>query len=471
MYVDSSKTYIGIVEENNDPRKIGRCRIRVIDIFDDIPIDDIPWASPWKDLNGNSFNVPEKGKILTVVFDSGNIYKPEYLYADHYNINLEKKINSLSGSSYTSMKSIIFDHKTQIYSNDDEGLLIDYKYHNINIKDNIDINLKDNYSKISLGDSKADQQAILGTNFMNWFDDFVTNLMGSEGGPYFGNSGAPVVPNPQFVAILEKYRSLRDPYFLSNNVYITSNYKISTVSDNMKNRQNSPVLGDNYKSTISENTQSNIDGSGDFTPQIDSNNDANISNDPNDNTPSTKPAYIGDDPSSGIISDFAKELVKVAKTQIGIFEKPLNSNSGPEVQGLYQRSTWLSGTGWAWCAAFICYLFSEASKKPGIKYSFKLPKTAGALDYENWARNNQNYIEILSAPFNDIKPGDIIIFNFSHIGLSTSSISGGKIETIEGNTDTSGSREGGGVYKKSRPLKLIKKVLRIKYNTNLVKSM
>ena len=36
MYVDKSRTYIGIVEENKDPKKIGRCRVRVIDIFDDI---------------------------------------------------------------------------------------------------------------------------------------------------------------------------------------------------------------------------------------------------------------------------------------------------------------------------------------------------------------------------------------------------------------------------------------------------
>ncbi len=78
MFVDKSRTYIGIVEDNQDPKKLGRCRVRVIDIFDDIPADDIPWASPWKDLNGNGFNVPEKGKVLTVIFDSGNIYKPEY---------------------------------------------------------------------------------------------------------------------------------------------------------------------------------------------------------------------------------------------------------------------------------------------------------------------------------------------------------------------------------------------------------
>ena len=153
MYIDRSKTYIGLVEDNTDPKKLGRCRIRVIDIFDEIPVDDIPWASPWKDLNGNSFNVPEKGKVVTVVFDTGNIYKPEYIYSEHYNINLENKLQKLSGKDYTSMKSLIFDHKTQIYVNDSEGLKIDHKYNNLNIKEKtINLNLKDNTALLNLGD-------------------------------------------------------------------------------------------------------------------------------------------------------------------------------------------------------------------------------------------------------------------------------------------------------------------------------
>ena len=117
-------TYVGIVEENIDPKKLGRCRIRVIDVFDDIPLEDIPWATPWKDLNGNSFNLPEKGKVVTVIFDSGNIYKPEFIYSEHYNVNLESKLSKLSEGDYKSMKSVIFDHKTQIYVNDKEGLKI-----------------------------------------------------------------------------------------------------------------------------------------------------------------------------------------------------------------------------------------------------------------------------------------------------------------------------------------------------------
>jgi len=264
MYVDRTRTYIGIVEDNEDPKKIGRCRIRVIDIFDDIPKDDIPWASPWKDLNGNEFNVPEKGKVVTVVFDSGNVYKPEYLYAEHYNINLENKLQKLSGKDYTSMKSVIFDHKTQIFVNDTEGLVIDHKMNQINITSNsIHLNLKDNNSSINLGHESANQQAILGTNFMNWFDDFISNLLGEKGGPYLGNLGSPVVANPDFIEICQKYRALKDPKFLSHNVNLNDNKLIdSSVVKLQRDRIQDGQVGDKWKSTKDNGSGSGGGGSG-----------------------------------------------------------------------------------------------------------------------------------------------------------------------------------------------------------------
>lgn len=250
--VEANKTYIGVVEDNNDPKKLGRVKVRVLDVFDNLTVEEIPFASSWKDLNGNEFNVPEKGKVLVVVFDQGDEHKPEYIAADHYNINLEKKLQSLSNTDYISMKSLIFDHKTQIYVNDSEGLKIDHKYNNVNITENtIDLNLKDNNRHVNIGDATAGQQAILGNHWMDWFDEFVDNLMGNNGGPYLGNLGAPVVANPALIQVLMKYKALRDPVFLSHHVNIVDNNKVSTVKNTK--RQDTAQLGDNWTSTKQEN--------------------------------------------------------------------------------------------------------------------------------------------------------------------------------------------------------------------------
>jgi hypothetical protein len=104
-------------------------------------------------------------------FDSGDEYKPEFISADHYNVNLERKLESLSNRLYI-MKSLIFDHKTQVYVNDKEGLKIDHKYNNVNTESGVSINLKDNNAHVNIGDATAGQQAILGNSWMDWFDDF-----------------------------------------------------------------------------------------------------------------------------------------------------------------------------------------------------------------------------------------------------------------------------------------------------------
>jgi len=244
--------FVGVVEDNNDPKRLGRCKVRVLNVFDDISVDEIPWATPWKDLSGGVFDLPAKGKVVGVVFDEGNPYKPEFIRADHYNINLESKLKNLDESDYLSMGTLMFDHKTQIYVNDKEGLKIDHKFNNMNIKeDSINLNLKDNMSDLNLGDETASQQAILGNHWMTWFDEFVDNLLGTTGGPYLGNLGAPVVANPAFITVLLKYKALRDPVFLSHHVNIVDNNKVSTVRNT--DRENSGQRGDSWKSTVTPN--------------------------------------------------------------------------------------------------------------------------------------------------------------------------------------------------------------------------
>ena len=249
MQVESGKTYIGVVEDNEDPKRLGRVKARVLDVFDNTKIEDIPWANPWKDLAGNDFALPEKGKVVIVVFENANLNSPEFIHSDHYNVNLEKKLTQVSKEDYVSMKSLIFDHKTQVYVNEGEGLKLDHKFNVINIKEKtIDINLKDNFGKINLGTANSTQRTILGDNFLNWFDDFVQILMGSKGGPFLGNLGAPVVATPALLGSLQLYQQLKDPKFLSKNVYAVDNENVSKLERIAEGQK-----GDVWQSTVKPN--------------------------------------------------------------------------------------------------------------------------------------------------------------------------------------------------------------------------
>ena len=243
--IDLNKRFLGVVEDNKDPNKLGRARIRVFDVFDSIPAEDIPWATPHKDNNGNSINVPDVGKIVSVVFDSGNIYTPEFIWAQHHNVNLKKKLSELSEADYVSMKALLFDHKTQIYVNDSEGLKLDYKFNMLNIKEtSINLDLKDNFSSLNLGCDVASQRSILGDHFLNWFDDFVNQLLS---GPYLGNLGSAVVANPSFIQTLLKYQALKEPKFLSHHVNIVDNDSVDKL-DRVADGQ----IGDSIKTSKKE---------------------------------------------------------------------------------------------------------------------------------------------------------------------------------------------------------------------------
>jgi hypothetical protein len=250
--VSSSKTYIGPVVDNNDPEKIGRVRVKVMDVFDGLKDEEIPWASPWKDLNGNQFNIPDKGKVVTVIFENGNKNNPEYISSDHYNENLENKLKQLSKSDYSSMKSLLYDHKTQIYVNDSEGLKLDHKFNNINIKeDSINLNLKDNNGWINIGTQNSNQRAILGDNFTNWFDEFLDILIGKSGGFALGNLATPVQASPALITHIQKYFSIKTSKILSQHVKIVDNDYVDT----QKRTENvsEGVKGDKWASTVEDN--------------------------------------------------------------------------------------------------------------------------------------------------------------------------------------------------------------------------
>jgi hypothetical protein len=303
--------FIGVVEDNQDPKKLGRIKVRVHSVYDEIPTDDLPWARSWKDLDGNQFNIPDVGKIVSVVFDDGDVHIPEYIYAEHYNINLENKLKSLSDSDYKTFKGIMVDHSTQIYRSETEGLKIDHEYSNVNLDPygNIQLNIRDDKSIITLGSKDAVESMVLGDTFMTWFDSFVTNLLGANGGPYLGNLGAPVMPNPKMIDCLKQYQNMRDD-FLSDHVKASQNGSIVAQT-----RPYTKQFGDIVSTTdpnanhLSTTSEASYTPNSNYTPdgELDSNPASRDKYDPSKFNSSQPPL-----PFNGVATDKQKNTINVS---------------------------------------------------------------------------------------------------------------------------------------------------------------
>ena len=154
----------------------------------------------------------------------------------------------------------------------------------------------------------------------------------------------------------------------------------------------------------------------------------------------------------------ADKLVSFARNEIGV-EEVDGTNCGVRVDQYKSATNLPPHEAWPWCAAFIDWLVREAMRDGG-PYTFARPTTAGAWDVENWSRKQDGSTQTKRSPGSDIQAGDIVIFKFSHIGICVRGPEADRIRTIEGNTDAAGSREGGGVFEKSRSLDSIKTRIR-----------
>lgn len=236
--------FVGIVEDNLDPDRKQRIKVRIPFLHGDsnqIPTNALPWCQAKRGLNGMSFEIPEKGKIVYVTFPNQNFYYPEYEAAIHLNINLQKKIEEYSGQDYADFIALLYNWNTQIWVENEKGLNIIHKYNGINIKkDNLTLLLKDNQSELYLGDETGNQELVLGTNFMQWMDTLVQTLLNA----YIGNLGAPAVANPALINVINQYFAQRTT-FLSQHIYAVDNNQIKSKDFPVDNR-----IGDQIKTSV-----------------------------------------------------------------------------------------------------------------------------------------------------------------------------------------------------------------------------
>lgn len=161
------------------------------------------------------------------------------------------------------------------------------------------------------------------------------------------------------------------------------------------------------------------------------------------------------------IDPLLAEVIKVAQTEEAkkVREQPRNSNGGPAVDA-YLASVGL-GTGYSWCCAFTFWCFERAASNLGRRNP--MVKTGGCLKHWQAAPGQGAKLLAAGAVMADpglLRPGMLFIMDhgkgLGHTGL-IEALAGGLLTTIEGNTDGSGTREGGGVYRLTRKVGEINK--------------
>lgn len=85
--------YLGVVEDNNDPLKMGRCRVRVFGVHssnknktgtDGVPTEELIWAEPALSLFEGAvskygfWTIPLQGSCVYVFFAAGNPLQPRF---------------------------------------------------------------------------------------------------------------------------------------------------------------------------------------------------------------------------------------------------------------------------------------------------------------------------------------------------------------------------------------------------------
>jgi hypothetical protein len=115
--------HLGEIVDINDPLKRGRARVRVFGFFDELEIEDIPWADQISGLSFSSsrgsgtISVPRLGAVVNAQFDGSNYYKLFYEFEKETSPELLAEVSD----SYEGAQSLIYDTDA-VNSNGDAGL-------------------------------------------------------------------------------------------------------------------------------------------------------------------------------------------------------------------------------------------------------------------------------------------------------------------------------------------------------------
>lgn len=116
--MSSNKSYLGVIVDVADPLKQGRAKVRVFGIFDDIPVEDLPWAEPGTACEyfgggkgGGAVSIPRIGTVVYCSFEGENYYKLYFDTIKEFSPDLTEEMNE--ENSYEGFHSIIYDSEAQ----------------------------------------------------------------------------------------------------------------------------------------------------------------------------------------------------------------------------------------------------------------------------------------------------------------------------------------------------------------------
>ena len=135
------------------------------------------------------------------------------------------------------------------------------------------------------------------------------------------------------------------------------------------------------------------------------------------------------------------KVVELATTQIGVKEKPANSNKTP-------YGKWFGADGLAWCGMFVSWCYNQVGAPlPNIGFKKGYAGCQTAVAYFR----KKNLVTTNPAP------GNIVFFDwngdgrFDHTGIFVKWLDIGKtFESIEGNTSLTNQSNGGEVMLRTR---------------------
>ena len=200
--------HLGEIVDINDPLKQGRARVRVFGFFEDLEIEDIPWADQISGLSFSSargagnITIPRVGAVVNAQFDGSNYYKVFYEFEKETSPDLLAEI----ADSYEGAQSLLYDTDAQpgllklIYTRK-KGLILGLGDATVQLdtqdggqlrvviqmgKDQIRMENNKviiNSNNIELGEN-AVEAVIKGNTFQNYFNSHT----------HIGNLGAPTSP-------------------------------------------------------------------------------------------------------------------------------------------------------------------------------------------------------------------------------------------------------------------------------------